>query len=158
MLMQILCTSAFGSAGPAVGWDFVVGLFQLSSLQRVTFRLFALLSTINQITQRRRHFPRFPPLMGNTGKTITDLALISSHFDSTTQDFRCPFQLCCTWKPRVFARCSVMQLHRVLSEAVTRVFVSHVFHLVLQRLCFFGEPVLSIWRAQWFTAVWPSVV
>lgn len=48
--------------------------------------------------------------------------------------------------------------YSVSSEVVMRVFVCHVFHLVRQRLCFFGESVLCIWRAEWLTIVWPLVV
>lgn len=84
------------------------------------------------------------------------LPSLFSYFDNSIQDFRCPFQPCCTWKQSVAAHCYACT---VFYQWWSRIFLSHVFHLILRRVLFFwGEPVLSFCRTKWLTTVWPLVV
>lgn len=146
MLMQT------GWPREALGLDYIVRLFQFSPSRESPSIIYSALYNKSDHTV----LAAFP--VSSTYWKHWETVTLWPHLDNTILDFRCPFQLCCTWKQSVIAWCSVKQLHCVLLEVVMHVFTSHVFHLIRQRLCFFVEPVLSVWRAKWLTTVWLLVV
>ena len=122
----------------------------------IHLRLFTLLSTRKIGSRSPDGGSRFLHLWEML-RNCNALPSLFSYFDNSIQDFRLSFSTllymeaeCC---------CSLLCMHSVLSAAVTRIFLSHVFHLILQRVMFFwGEPVLSFCRTKWLTTVWPLVV